>query len=51
MLNRVTENDCLEAINYLHANGYVEEMSRDQKYYTEILLKRVANTLSIKLEL
>jgi len=50
MLNTVTKEECLEAIDYLHANGFVEEMTSDKKYYTEILLKKVANSLFIKLE-
>jgi len=50
MLNTVTKEECLEAIDYLHTNGFVEEMTSDKKYYTEILLKKVANSLFIKLE-
>ncbi len=49
MLNKVTKKECLEAIDYLWAMGYTLEMSSDKKYYTEILLKKVANMYRIKL--
>jgi len=50
MLNKVTKKECLDAIDYLWAMGYTLEMSSDKKYYTEILLKKVANIYKIKLE-
>tara|TARA_R100000734_G_scaffold5569_1_gene4802 strand:- start:1751 stop:1906 length:156 start_codon:yes stop_codon:yes gene_type:complete len=50
MLNNVTKKECLEAINYLWAMGYTQEMTSDKKHYTEILLKKVANVYNIKLE-
>tara|TARA_R100001463_G_scaffold15959_3_gene41460 strand:- start:711 stop:1277 length:567 start_codon:yes stop_codon:yes gene_type:complete len=49
-LNKVSQNDCRDAINYLFVNGFVDEMTTDKKYYTTILLKKVANELNIKLE-
>jgi hypothetical protein len=49
-LNKVTKKDCLDAIEYLFTHGFSLEMSRDKKYYTEILLKKVANDYNIKLE-
>tara|TARA_R110000764_G_C10815071_1_gene360825 strand:- start:30 stop:197 length:168 start_codon:yes stop_codon:yes gene_type:complete len=50
-LNSVTKKEAFEAIDYLHANGFVEEMTTDKKYYTEILLKTVANFYGIDLGL
>ena len=50
-VNQVTRKEVREAIEYLHENGYVEEMSRDQQHYTEILLKAAANTLNMDLKL
>jgi hypothetical protein len=50
-LNKVTKKEAMDAIEYLHANGFVEEMTSDKKYYTEILLKTVANFYGISLEL
>ena len=41
----------MEAIEYLHVQGFVEEMSTDKKYYTELLLKKVANSYRIDLGL
>jgi hypothetical protein len=38
-----TKQDCLDAIEYLHVHGVVEEMTTDKKYYVEILLRKVAN--------
>tara|TARA_R110002012_G_scaffold232717_2_gene405550 strand:+ start:1487 stop:1672 length:186 start_codon:yes stop_codon:yes gene_type:complete len=49
-LNKVSKKDCLDAIEYLFTHGFSLEMSRDKKYYTEILLKKVANDYNIKLE-
>jgi len=43
MINKVTKQECWEAIEYLHVNGFVDEMTTDKKYYTEILLKKVGN--------
>ena len=49
MTNKVTKEDCMEAIEYLHVQGFIEEMSRDQKWAVEILLKKVANNYKLKL--
>ena len=45
----VTKEQCLEAIEYLFVEGFVDEMTSDKKYYTTILLKKVANIYKIKL--
>ena len=50
MLNKVSKEDCMEAIRYLWQKGFVDEMTSDKKYYTTILLKKVANIYKIKLE-
>ena len=51
MINKVTKAECLDAIEYLHVQGFVEEMTTDKKYYTEILLKKVANDYKLNLGL
>jgi len=51
MINKVTKEDCLDAIEYLYGQGFVEEMTTDKKYYTEILLKKVANDYKLDLNL
>ncbi len=50
MLNKVSKQDCMYAIRYLWEEGFVEEMTTNKKYYTTILLKKVANFYNIKLE-
>lgn len=50
MINKVTKKECFDAIEFLHGMGFVEQMSGDERYYTEILMKRVANIYGIKLE-
>ena len=50
MLNDVCKKDCIDAIEYLWEAGFVEEMTSDKKYYTTILLKKVANIYKIKLD-
>ena len=49
MLNKVTKKECMDALEFLWTMGYTEEMTSDKKYYTEILLKKVANDYNIKL--
>ena len=45
----VSKKDCMDAIEYLFTEGYVDEMTTDKKYYTKILLNKVANIYKIKL--
>lgn len=49
-INKVSKNDCLEAIEYLFCQASVNDMTSDQRYYTKILLKKVANNYNMKLE-
>ncbi len=51
MINKVTKLEVMDAIEYLHVQGFVEEMTTDKKHYTEILLKKVANVYKINLGL
>lgn len=39
----------MDAIEFLWQMGYTQEMTTDKKYYTEVLLKKVANSYGIKL--
>ena len=48
-MNKVTKSECIEAIDYLFTNGFVDEMTSDKRHYTTILLKKVANDYNIKL--
>ena len=50
MLNKVTKEECMDAIEYLFTEGFVDEMGSDKKHYTSILLKKVANDYNIKLK-
>ena len=47
--NKVTKAECMDAIEYLFVEGFVEEMSSDKRHYTTILLKKVANIYKINL--
>ena len=49
MKNKVTKEECLDAIEYLYGQGFIEEMTRDQKWAVEILLKKVGNNYGIKI--
>ncbi len=51
MINKVTKQECIEAIEYLHVQGFVDEMTSDKKYFVEILLKKVANDYNLNLGL
>ena len=48
-LNKVTKSECIDAIEYLFVEGFVNEMTSDKKHYTTILLKKVANDYKKKL--
>lgn len=48
-LNKVSKYECMEAIDFLFTAGYTQEMTTDKRYYTEILLKKVANDYNIQL--
>ena len=48
-INKVSKAECLEAIDYLFRAGYTTEMTSDKRYYTEILLRKVANDYNIQL--
>ena len=50
MLNKVTKKECQDAIDFLFVEGFVNEMTSDKKFYVSILLKKVANSLNLKLE-
>lgn len=49
MVNEVSKQECLEAIEYLWTCGATLEMTSDKRHYTEILLKKVANMYNIEL--
>jgi len=49
-INKVTKKECMDAIDYLFTNGFTLEMTTDKRYYTEILLKKVANVYNIELK-
>jgi hypothetical protein len=50
MLNIVSKKECMDAIEYLFEEGFIEDMRSDARYYTRILLNKVANDYNIKLE-
>lgn len=50
MLNKVHHTKVKEAIEYLWTEGFIDEMTRDKKYYVAVLLSKVANDYRIKLE-
>ena len=39
----------MEAIDYFFTEGFIDELTSDKKYYTRILLDKVASDYSIKL--
>ena len=49
MINQVTKKECMEALDYLHGWGMVEELGKDKRHYVEILIKKVANIYNINL--
>ena len=45
----VTKKQCLDAIDYLFVEGFVDEMTTDKRYYTKILLEKVAHDYKMEL--
>ena len=50
MLNKVTKNECIDALHYFFVEGFIDNLNQDQQHYVMLLMKRVANTYNIKLE-
>jgi len=48
-MNKVTKKDVMDAIEYFWSGGYIEELTSDKRYYTEILLKCCATKYKIDL--
>ena len=46
---KVTKKECMEAIDYFFTEGFIEELTTDKKYYTKILLNKVASNYNIEL--
>tara|TARA_E500000075_G_C6829193_1_gene239438 strand:+ start:50 stop:268 length:219 start_codon:yes stop_codon:yes gene_type:complete len=47
----VTKEEVLDAIEYFHVMDMLEDMKTDERYYVEILLRKVANDYKILLEI
>ena len=47
--NKVTKEECMDAIQYLFVEGFIEEMTSDKKWATKILLKKVADIYKLNL--
>ena len=46
---KVTKAECLDAIEYLFTEGFVDEMGTDKKHYVRILLEKVAHDYKLVL--
>ena len=49
MSNKVTKKECMDAIDYFFVEGFIEELGTDKKYYTRILLNKVAESYNMEL--
>ena len=49
-MSKPTKKECMEAIDYFFTEGFIDELTSDKKYYTVILLNKVASDYNIKLE-
>ena len=47
---KVTYKECMEAIDYFFKEGFIDELGTDKKYYTKILLNKVARGYNINLD-
>jgi len=48
-MEKTTRKDVMDAIQYFWASGYLEELTSDKRYYTEILLRCCASKYKIYL--
>ena len=48
-LNKVTKKEVMSAIQYLHTEGFIDNMRSDEAHYTKILLRKVANDYGVRL--
>jgi|TARA_R100001460_G_scaffold11847_1_gene27440 hypothetical protein len=48
-LNKVDDKDCVNAIEYFYSEGFRNQLRNDERHYVTILLKKVANSLDIRL--
>ena len=49
-MSEPTKKECMRAIEFFFTEGFVDELTSDKKYYTVILLNKVASDYNIKLE-
>ncbi len=50
MNKKISIAECLDAIEYLYGQGFIDDMSKDQRWAVEILANRIANDYKLKLE-
>lgn len=48
-MTRVFRRDVMEALEYFHGGGYIENLYGDGRHYTEILMKFAAQKCDIEL--
>lgn len=46
---KVTDEQCIDALQYFFGEGFIEEMTSDKQYYATILARKVAEELNISL--
>lgn len=49
--HNVTKKEVLQALEYFHSMGYINNLYGDAEYYTKILMRKCANNYNILLEL
>ena len=49
-INKVSKEQCLDAIDYFWECANLDDENNDAMHYTKILMKKVANDYKIKLE-
>ena len=50
MLNKVDNKAIIDAIDYFFAEGMIEQMNSDERYYVKALINKIANIYKIKLQ-
>jgi hypothetical protein len=46
---RVKRSEVMDALNYFHGAGYIEQLRSDEQYYVTILMKFAAQRCDVEL--
>ena len=48
-MTKVKKSEVMDALNYFHGAGYIEQLRSDEEYYVTILMKFAAQIFDVEL--